>query len=232
MMRGVLVCTIVSLLAIPVFGGNATLSIQATALDGSPLSVLDGGVNKVDPALLGGAWFLDIVITGDEEQGDDLVSGMSAFAITLNGPAALTYQAMEDFYGLQVNNYAGSPVPVPHSLRPVVPDNNWSNVPADCSLILAGALPMAGPPADEIGTIHEQDLDGTVHFAQNGLAAFLVMDGIAPDFAGAINDGGTAYVGDSLYQPTNLTVVPLSIVPEPVSALLLLIGLPLLRRRR
>jgi hypothetical protein len=70
--------------------------------------------------------------------------------------------------------------------------------------------------------------------ATSGFAAYIMLTAPAAEVAGVVTtiDLTDAYVGDLEFNNLPLEVVPLTLTPEPVSGLLLLAGLPLLRRRR
>ena len=226
-MRGLMIGLSVLLLAAgPVLGQNtATISITTPGAVYDPTgNCLDPGqpANVIDCNDVATPFYLDIEITCSD------TGGMSAFGITLDSNCELGYLAMENAMG-NILNYCGQYTT--YSSRSGMTDQNWSQ--ADGAELAAGTLPMAGPTVgEEVGTICEGGDNPT--YALDGLAAWLVMDPL--DCEGfvccCIDEGLTAYVGDSEYQPCDLTVIPLCITPEPASALLLLLGLPFLPRRR
>ncbi len=232
-MRGSLIGLVVALLAVPVYGQisaySATISIETPGsafVAGGGCQGQDANVIDCDALELNGSgnWYLDIVVSCSD------TSGMSAFGITLGSDCGdICYLDMEEMMG-NILNYCGAYSG--YASRPGMPNNGWSQ--ADGIRVMAGCLPMAGPPDDTVGTIY-----GTAP-ATDGLAAWLEMTPLTCPVCcciGACPPDTGAYVGDSGYERCevgygNLTVIPLCITPEPASALLLLVGLPLLRRRR
>ncbi len=227
-MRSLLVGLVVAVLAVPVFGSSATISIETPGSVYDPnghccpqAPMQDANVIDCNDLQLNGDgnWYLDIVITCDDP------AGMSAFGITLGSNCDLCYLGMEEMMG-NILNYCGAYSA--YASRPGMPDNGWSQ--GDGIQIMAGCLPMAGPPDDQVGTIYDTAM------AQNGLAAWLEMLPVVcvDPFCCCIGacPPGSAVVGDSNFMACDVTLIPLCITPEPASALLLLVGLPLLRRRR
>jgi hypothetical protein len=163
--------------------------------------------------------------------------GMSAFGVTLAGCDGLCYAQMLKGAG-QVLNYCGYYSYL--SPRAGQPDSGWAMSTVVAYRIAAGCLPMAGPPLDEIGTANAgEGLGYPVPWGQDGLAAWLQADKSTLNCdecccitAGA-DVGTTAYIGDSEFRNVDqLTIIPLCIIPEPASLLLLLGALPFLFRRR
>ena len=227
-MRGLLVCSIVALLAVPVFGqgvfsrfhGTVELTTAGATDMGTHWEIAVGDLTDIG----GGKFYLDIMVSSTDPE------GMSAFGITLDSnPEKLAYDTISqwDYAGLDAGN----------STRPGMPNNNWSNL--DAYSIPAGVMPMPGPPYQEIGTIYQQN---PFAFTLNGLASWVAVGiptGDANVTIGPSADAPQPYIGDHLFETmapsppfNNLTVKPLVITPEPVSTLLLLLGVPFLRRRR
>jgi hypothetical protein len=229
-MRGLLTCLVVGLVAaVPAMGQaeryHATFSISTPGAVYNPVSEMN---EILFEDLAGPNFYVDISIDSTDP------SGMSAFGITLTSNCPIEHLAMESYFGNALN-YQGSYAS--YSTRGGV-DRNWSMAtPADAILIPAGTLPMDGPLVlEEISTINE-----TGTFALNGLAVWMEMvkpldpvDCIIDARYGIVgNPDYVPYVGQSDFQPHSVSVIPLHvIVPEPMGALLLLAGLPLLRRRR
>lgn len=233
-MRGLLVCSIVALLAVPVFGqgesifdGTMDLTTAGAADMGTHWEIAAGDLADIG----GGMFYLDIELSSTD------AAGMASFGITLDSnPTKLAYGAVtnNDYTGYYSNYstrfYGFGPGP----------RNGWDNL--NAAGLAAGTMPMPGPLANgEVGTINQQDNlpTYTFEYAVAGLGGWVSVE--IPDGSTTVTigpaAGETPYVGDHDFQTMdtafgNLNVKPLVITPEPVSALLLLLGLPLLRRRR
>ena len=193
--------------------GNCQTGGEANVIDCNDLD-LNGSGN----------WYLDIMVSSSDP------NGMASFSITLGSPNCTPgYLGVETMMS-NVLNYCGQYAN--YASRPGMTDQGW-DMPNGVQFA-AGSVPMAGPPDDTVGTITL----GEEPFAQNGQAAWLEMlplDCIDP-FCCCIDESGGYYnVGLSDYsnvRPENVQISPLCITPEPASLLLLLVGLPFLRRRR
>lgn len=130
--------------------------------------------------------------------------GMSAFQVQLTGPDGLCYAG------------SGSGGYNPMNSDP----RGWQPWPRGCF-----------PPGPIVGAFCDSGWE--VPYGFNGWAASVRMLGAAPvgSTFGVINPAIVDHNENSA-APANITVRPLMITPEPASALLLLVGLPLLRRRR
>ena len=198
-------------------GHSATMSIETAGSAYDPGT----GMNEIDCEALPNPFTIEIIINSDD------TTGMTAFGVTMTSNCeGIQHAAMETTwippYGpLLIENYNGA--------------NGWAK--ANGTNVGAGTLPMAGPPTEEVGTINIGDVTYPVPdyiWGANGMAAWLelTLSGDPCDFICCVIDGMDAYVGDSAFDAMDVTVVPLHIVPEPASAVLLLLGLPFLRRRR
>ena len=230
-MRGLLACSIVALLAVPVFGrfsefhGTMELTTAGAVDMGDHWEVALGDLTET--AVGSGMFYLDVMVSSTDPE------GMSAFGITLDSnPEKLAYD------DISLWDYAG--YHADYGTRPGMPNNFWSNGAAEA--IPAGVMPMPGPTANaEIGTINQQNVPGQYdyHFAVDGLASWVKVGIPTGDVDVTIGPNAAVvppYIGDHLFNSmtprfNNFTFKPLIITPEPASALLLL-GVPFLRRRR
>jgi len=145
----------------------------------------------------------------------------TGFKVTLTGTG--NYAAMVDWLdaGIGVENYADAydtpPFGAPRNT------SGWETANSQVVILPAGSLPMSGLGNDTLGSIS----DG----AGSGFACYLTMENAV---IGEISSAADIALTGVTY-PTGTvlpTVVPLVITPEPASALLLLLGVPFLRRRR
>ena len=233
-MRGLLVGLVVALMAVPVLaaGNTATISIETPGsvydptgdcVTGGPANVIDCNDLQLNGS---GNWYLDMYV--------DCSDTMSAFQLTLGSNCDdICLLAMETLMG-NVLNYAGAYSN--YASRPGIPDNGWAQAADLVVQPTPGCLPMGGP--DPVGGNHDMLMTlNSGPMAVSGIVAWLEMLPVAcidpyccciyetPPITGAS-------VGDSAFDPAAVSVIPLCITPEPASALLLLLGVPLLRRRR
>ena len=203
----------VALTAASAFGSEATITIT------TPGSTLVGAAHEIDASAVPDPFYVDIDVQCDDG------SGMSAFFLTLTGPSSLVLAPAETFYG-NILNYAGT-YATGASRNSGFADLGWDQSLAGACAFLGGPLPQGGGPLDWFQTIYA---DPTPVFASNGWAAWGELSGTVTP--GMVIGGTDEGVGDSDFAAANVTLVPLNIVPEPAGVLLLLAGLPFLRRRR
>ena len=209
-MRSILIVLAVALLAAPAFGQNSATMKLTT--DGAAQV---GDEMQIDPALVPGPFYLDIMIEGATD------ANLTAFQLTLTGPANIVLAPASTLFGNTLN-YAGQYANYAARAGGFA-SLGWDMSATGSVVFPGGPLPQAGPPADIVGTIPA----GTT--ASQGWVAWVQLDGALP--GDVITATGVA-IGDSDFQPMTVEVIPLRITPEPTSMLLLLAGLPLLRRRR
>lgn len=220
-MRGLLVCAVVAALAAPVLAG---VSNHTGILDiRTPGAVLVGNHWEYDVGpggTMAAPFYVDIDASCTHPE------GMCSFELRLTGPEGMAYAASAK----GGKNYCGY-YPMAEGRGTV--DHGWDQ-PNSVSWN-AGTMPAPGSPFNMypmIGTIN-QGLGYDVYWGVNGWAAWIKITSPVP--AGSIIGGINQGIGDANFDgllESNITVRPLWIVPEPVSALMLLAGLPLLRRRR
>jgi hypothetical protein len=167
------------------------------------------GGSVVDINDLPDPFILDVIIISDQP--------MSGFSIQIGGTGH--YLAMTDFYGMASYNYADIIGPPPTN------SSNWSTAMTDVIQLGENDLPMTGADAggDELGTIFGDAL------ATSGLACWLEITnyqvGTIPVTKGSVGDANGMPI-------PNVGLGELVITPEPASVMLLLLGVPFLRRRR
>jgi len=189
------------------------------------------GSSTVDWADIQSGFRLDVVL--------DASDPMYAAGVQLTGDSGFCYDAMYEasFYGgwvKTVSGYTDNPSTSPGNAA------GWTNTVTDPLIpvmLPAGCLPMGGPLAGggiaELGT-----LAGGAGAGQLGHLIFSsVPDTSGPVLTTWTIDVLSSYVGNETNGNMALgTATPLTIlnvpIPEPASALLLLAGLPFLRRRR
>jgi hypothetical protein len=228
-MRGLLVCAVVAALVAPVFGGESqhTGVIEIT----TPGAQLGVGCQGQEAYVIewcdlpSPTFYVDIYVSSTD------VGGMSAFQLTLTGCDGLNLHAATTYYG-NVLNYAGQYAANSERGGDGFADKGWDMV--NALAWSAQSLPMAGPPAEQVGTVNA----GAGVFGQNGWAAWAKLDTPTEpceELPCCCIDAADLGMGDSNFDGlplANIQVIPLCILPEPATALLLLAGLPLLRRRR
>jgi hypothetical protein len=180
----------------------------------------------------GGSFYLEVILSYDAEDADP-DGKMSAFQVTLTGCDGMNLQApvtggLGAIYAL---NYLGALNVL--SGRPALPNNGWAQTGTMVSWP-GGPLPQAGP--DPVGGNHDMLASteaGSGLGTTPGMAVWAVLDKPdCQDFVCCCITGEDVSMGDSNTEPIDVTLIPLCILPEPATALLLLAGLPLLRRRR
>lgn len=189
-----------------------------------------GGSSTVDWAAIQSGFRLDVDL--------DVSHTATAAGIQLTGDSGFCYDAMyqASFYGgwvLTVSGYTDDPGVGPTNAA------GWNNTWGDPMIpvvLPAGCLPMGGPLVG--GGVAELGTLGTATSGQLGHLDFsTVPDMSGPQLTTLTIDVLSSYVGNdtngnmALVGVTPLTIINVPI-PEPASALLLLAGLPLLRRRR
>ena len=226
-MRVLIVGLGVALLATaPVFGYSTTVKLSTPGAVFTP----GGGCSGEDAYVIAcedltaGTFDLNIDITCDDP------GGMTSMQMTIQGCDGLAYSAAQVLMGNALN-YAGTYAAM--AGRAGFVNLGWDQATASSLAWAAGSLPMPGPPAQQVGTICMYDAEFNAIPASNGWAAW--MEFVTPDcedFVCCCMVAPDAYVSDVTFSPTDITVVPLCITPEPASVLLLLLGAPFLRRRR
>jgi len=221
-MRKGLVVLVLLAAAVPVFGQGVPATLSLT----TPGAALVGGEYQIQYADVAGGFDIQVMLDSTD------ATGMSSFGLVLVGDSGFVLDAPNiDAYPV-LGNYNAA--------------NNWvNNYESGAGYWLDGPLPMGAPTGDYYaGTIYK----GTVavppppktYWGLNGLALTMHISALPADptqeYVIGVAPEGT-YVGDSSFANAvpgdgTLSVIPLRILPEPVSALLLLAGLPLLRRRR
>ena len=195
--------------------GLMTLMLTASASAVTDIVLEARGYGSVvDINDLPDPFILDVIIISDEP--------MSGLNIQIGGTG--DYAAMTDFYGMASNNYSDDVVSMP-------PVNNagWSNAISDVIQLGANSLPMTGADAggDELGTIFGAAL------ATSGLACWLEITNYDTEVYPIVIPVTKGKVGDFDGMPIpNVGLGELVITPEPASVMLLLLGVPFLRRRR
>jgi hypothetical protein len=220
-MRKLLVVSVLLAAAAPVFGVGGKPSTMSLT---TPGAVLVGNEYQIQYADVAGGFDIEVMLETTDG------TGMGAFAVRLDGDPGFAYDMVDANAYPTLANYNAA--------------NNWvNNAEGGAGLWLGGNLPMpAADPNYYCGTVYK----GTVAFppppvtywGKNGLGVTIHISALPPvgDYTiGVVADG--SYITDSSFNnaelsDTTLTVIPLHILPEPVSALLLLAGLPMLRRRR
>jgi len=207
-MKGIGIGVVVMSAATAAMGANAIMSLEVAGSVYNPVS----GKNEIQWEDLPSAFNLLVMLDSDDPL------GMCAFQVALTGNAGFAYKSALRQSGSVMNyNY----------------DLGWH--PGQGLPWAAGNLPMPGMPVNEVGTIAlgYYGEPGTYQFGQDGQAAYVEFTSKPPP--GVYEIGGRDIaIGDSqrpLPQPMTVTLRPLLILPEPASALLLLAGLGLLRRR-
>ena len=204
-MRTLLVGLVVALMATTAYGyaGHLTMSV--------------GGANPYTPAP-GETFRVTVDIQAD--------TNMASWGMQLRdeADAGYTIAASVDYYELATENYADAIGPPPFLLP--FNQQGWEVHPSNTKLwdaglvnqdppVRPGTAAVATPPGASSGFVLWFDL--TAPATEAGVNTRIVLDDL--------------YAGDLDYQPLDMTSEPL-VLPEPASALLLLGGLPLLRRRR
>jgi hypothetical protein len=197
-----------------------TVALMATVASAQTASLdvpgdSDGIPNGYDPGLDGLTF--DVVV----ELGAPF--GMTAWGGAVEAPPGYTVAATVLIYGTWIENYADNTVAIPPTNS-----SNWALTTADAAQWPAGPLngiiTSAQPPA------------GT--YATSGFAVRMTVtapgdwapgDTITYRTSGA---AGVIALGDENFVDHMPEITPLVMTPEPASVLLLLAGLPLLRRRR
>ena len=166
------------------------------------------GLSTVDIAVLSDPIIVDVMI----DAGDPPLT-MKAAGITIDGVG--NYAASNLIYGAFVDTYMDNPaVPAANNAA------GWSTLISDVETLLGGPLPLSGGLNNEVSSLA---LGG----AGSGMLGWVELSGYG---VGTYAAGG--YVGDMNDQGVPVTFTDLVITPEPASVLLLLLGVPFLRRRR
>lgn len=209
MKKSLLVCLCVGLLAASASAQGVTANVGVDT-DGDFMAE----ANEYDPGT-GGLTF-DVVVSLDAS------FAMTAWGGAVEAPAGYTVAASQLVYGTWVVNYADNPVVVPPTNS-----SNWAMTTAEAAQWgvgpLNGVIMSTLPPAGQTAT--------------SGFAVTFTVTA-PPDWAPgdtiSFATGGDAAltIGDANFIDHAAAITPLVMVPEPASALLVLAGLPLLRRRR
>lgn len=245
-MRGLLVCAVVAAVAAPVMAGiSENIGVISIRTPGSTF-VPGGGCDGIDANVIecvdlleanpDGTFYVDIDVSCFTPGPDPQPVGMTAFQITLAGCDGLNLSAPVTMM-TNVLNYAGTYagwVGINPRAGDGFANRGWSMT--DGLQWAAGPLPMGGPPANQVGCINMPAAPAT-----NGWAAWAEVSttglscptccciGARQELTSDVGMGDANFDG---LPRANITVIPLCIIPEPATALLLLAGLPLLRRRR
>lgn len=194
------------------------LLLASSAMAATQVDLVARGIGPVvDPGVDGTHLILDVIITTDTP------GGMTAASFGFNSPEAVSYVAFQNLYGSWCPNYADQTAGLPP-----VNTAGWSVNLADGAVVLPGGdinAIDADVPNVELSTIF-----GAGN-AVSGLFAWLEVDVTAAPAPYVIGIDGT--VGNAQFQKIEGVVFNgLTVLPEPASAMLLLLGVPFLRRRR
>ena len=199
------------------------LLMASSAMAATQVDLVARGIGPVvDPAVDGTSHVLDVIITSDTP------GGMTAASFGFQSPEAVQYDPFLVVYGVAVGNYGNVPGFNDGGAAFPANTNGWSTQTAD------GANPLPG--GDINGIIADDPVNemSTIFGASNatsGLFGWLEVNLVDSGAEYMIDINGT--VGDAQFQAIRDVVFNgLTVTPEPVSALLLLLGVPFLRRRR
>ena len=199
------------------------LLLASSAMAATQVSLLSGGsAVVVDPVATPNIQ-LDIMIATDEP-------GLTAGSFGFDAPAGVLYAQMEFVSvgpptpGTYVPNYGDGPGSLVNSA-------GWSTVyDVDATWLAGGDINdiVADVPGVEMSTLFN-DAD---NLPTDGLFGWLEIT-LVPAEQGPYTIDISGTVGDAVGNPlADVTFRPLTVLPEPASALLLLLGVPFLRRRR
>ena len=191
------------------------LLLASSAMAATQVDLVARGIGPVvDTNVDGLNVILDVIITSDQP--------MSAAGFGFDAPAGVQYAPFVDVYGAWVENYADI------SGTPPINTAGWSVQSADANLLAGGALDTI--PAD--GSVNEMSTLFGAALATSGLFGWLDVT-LVPADAGEYTIDIKGGIADANFQGIpDVRFNPLTVVPESASALLLLLGVPFLRRRR
>jgi hypothetical protein len=207
--------------------GTATVTLLARQC-GEPIG---SGSPVVQYDDIAAGFCLDILLSADS--GEAAVNMKSA-TVSIDGDAGFGYKAMVDWmgWGMVLENYCDVAGPPPSNAQ------GWNAAPGTAMNIAApGNLPIKGAAGDGVGSI-------CVAGATAGFLGYLEFDQVPAvkqnyvitpnyvDMVGGTPVDKTAIGGmDDIVFGTHI-YEPLTILPEPATALLLIGALAFLRRRR
>jgi hypothetical protein len=196
----------VVLVAVPASGQTISIDVAGDS---------DGIPNGYDPGLDGLTFDVVVEVTAP--------FGMTAWSGAVEAPPGYTVAASTLIYGTWIENYADNTVSIPPTNS-----SNWALTTADAAQWPAGPLngiiTSAQPPAGTYATS-----GFAVRFTVTAPADWAPGDTITYRTEGV---AGVIAIGDEQFVDHLPQIAPLTMTPEPATALFVLAGLPLLRRRR
>jgi hypothetical protein len=208
MKKSLLVCMCVGLVAAAASAQTANIGVDVNA-------DFVADANEYNPGTDGLTFSVVVELTAP--------FGMTAWSGAVEAPAGYTVAASTLIYGTWVENYADG-----RGTTPPTNSANWALTTGDAAQWPAGDLngiiTSAQPPAGQYAAS-----GFAVQFNVTAPAGWAPGDTITYRTQGV---AGVIAIGDEQFVDHLPELTPLVMTPEPASALLLLAGLPLLRRRR